>query len=94
MYPRLRCQVGSNAFIYEITKPRTSVGREQDNDVVLCNNKVSRKHAEIVFNGSAFEIVDNHSTNKVIVNGLFVERTILKSGDIIGLGETVITFMC
>jgi len=93
IYPHLRCRVGSNTFTYEINKPITFVGREQDNDLILSDDKVSRHHAEIVFNGSGFEIVDKHSTNKVIVNGQFVECAALKSGDIIGLGEVVITFI-
>lgn len=92
IYPRLKCRVGSNTFTYEINKPITLVGREQDNDLILSNDKVSRHHAEIVFNGSSFEIIDKHSTNKVIVNGQFVERAALKSGDIIGLGEVTLTF--
>ena len=92
LYPRLKCQVGSKSFTYEINRPETLIGREQDNDLILSNDKVSRHHAKIVFNGGAFEILDQNSTNKVIVNGGFVERTILKSGDIIGLGDVVLTF--
>lgn len=93
MYPRLKCRVGRDTFTYVIEKPKTLVGREQDNDLILHDDKVSRHHAEIIFNGSSFEIVDKGSTNKVIVNGRFVESMILKSGDIIGLGEVVITFL-
>ena len=63
-----------------------------DNDIVLDNGSVSRYHAELVFNGSGFDIVDKGSTNKVIVNGVFQSRAALKNGDIIGLGEAVITF--
>lgn len=93
IYPRLKCRVGGTAFTYEIDKPKILVGREQDNDLILSDDKVSRHHAEIVFNGSCFEIMDKQSTNKVIVNGQFVECATLKSGDIIGLGEVVITFL-
>lgn len=92
MYPRLICRMGSSTFTYRIDKPQTLVGREQDNDLILSNDTVSRHHAEVVFNGSSFEIIDQCSTNKVIVNGQFVERAALNSGDIIGLGEVVITF--
>ncbi len=92
IYPRLKCRVGADTFTYEIDKPKTLVGREQDNDLILSDDKVSRHHAEIVFNGSCFEIVDKRSTNKVIVNGQFTERAALKSGDIIGLGEVVLMF--
>ncbi|MCH5243473.1 MAG: FHA domain-containing protein, partial [Lentimicrobiaceae bacterium] len=92
IFPRLKCRVGANTFTYQIDKPQTRIGREQDNDLILSNEKVSRHHAEIIFNGSGFEIIDKRSTNKVIVNGQFVERATLKSGDIIGLGKVVITF--
>ena len=90
--PRLKCRVGTDTFTYQIDKPKTLVGRELDNDSILSDDKISRHHAEIIFNGSHFEIIDKRSTNKVIVNGQFVERAALKSGDIIGLGEVVITF--
>ncbi len=93
IFPRLKCRVGTDTFTYQIDKPKTLVGREQDNDLILSDDKVSRHHAEIIFNGSSFEIIDKRSTNKVIVNGQFVECATLKSGDIIGLGEVVITFI-
>lgn len=92
LYPRLKCCLGSDSFIHEIDKPSISIGRDNDNDLVLNDRTVSRRHAEIVFNGSGFVINDKGSTNKVIVNGRIVESTELKTGDIIGLGEVVLTF--
>ncbi len=92
LYPRLQCKVGNDSFAYTMTKTRITLGRLQDNDVVLDNDRVSRHHAEITFTGKGFELVDKGSTNKVIVNGCFIERTFLKNGDIIGLGEAVIIF--
>jgi hypothetical protein len=92
MYPRLQCVTGNSKFVYNVAQPVTAIGRNGANDLVLPNWTVSGKHAKIVFNGSGFEIFDLDSTNKVIVNGQFVKQTALKSGDIIGLGEAVITF--
>ncbi|MDR1552060.1 MAG: FHA domain-containing protein [Prevotellaceae bacterium] len=92
MYPRLQCSVAGNKFVYTAGQPITAIGRTGENDLVLPHPTVSGKHAKIVFNGSCFEIVDLGSTNKVIVNGQFVTHAALKSGDIIGLGEAVITF--
>jgi hypothetical protein len=92
LYPRLQCRIGKKTFTYTMDKLRITLGREADNDVVLNNDKVSRHHAEIVFKGGGFEIVDKGSTNKVIVNGAFYERATLKSGDVVGLGAAVITF--
>ncbi len=92
LYPRLKCGVGADTFTFEVNEPITRVGREQDNDLVLSNKMVSRHHAELVFNGTDFEVIDKQSTNKVIVNGQFVQRAALKNGDVIGLGEAVLVF--
>jgi hypothetical protein len=93
LFPRLQCKAGNSSFNFNINKPLTTIGRKGfNNDVELDSEKVSRHHAEIVFTGGGFEIIDKGSTNKVIVNGCFVQRAALKNGDIIGLGEAVITF--
>lgn len=92
LYPTLTIRSRSETSTYHIEKPKILVGREQDNDLVLNNNTVSRYHAEIVFNGSDFEIIDKQSTNKVIVDGQFVGRAVLRSGCVIGLGEVTLTF--
>lgn len=92
VYPRLQCTCNGNSFVYNVNDVTTRIGRNSDNDVVLDNSSVSRHHAQIVFTGNGFDIVDLGSTNKVIVNGTFQSRTSLKNGDIIGLGEAVITF--
>ena len=92
LYPRLKCEVDSEMFTYMIQTSHTKIGRDADNDVVMKNETVSRHHAEIVFTGGGFDIIDRGSTNKVILNGQFVERASLKSGDVIGLGEAVIIF--
>lgn len=92
LYPRLTCDTGTEKFVYEIKKPFTKIGREDGNDLIIDKPTVSRHHAEVIFNGTAFEIINKSQTNKVIVNGCFVDRGILKSNDKIGLGEVVITF--
>ena len=68
-------------------------GRDTDNDLILTSDSISRHHANLLFTGSGFEIRDLGSTNKVIVNGVFVERATLTNGDIIGLGEVVIYYI-
>ena len=91
-FPQLQCRDGYNNFIYKITGTRTTIGRETNNDLVLKHATVSKYHAEIISSGNYFEIIDLGSTNKVIVNGKFFQRTPLRDGDIIGLGEAVLTF--
>jgi hypothetical protein len=92
LLPRLQYESSNEKTTFRIVKPETTVGRDENNDLVLLNDSVSRRHAKIVFNGNAFEIQDLGSSNKVIVNGKFVECELLKNGDIIGLGEVVIYF--
>jgi len=51
-------------------------------DLVL----VSRNHARIEREGNTFKLIDT-STNGTFVNGKRIKKTILKTGDVIGLGE-------
>lgn len=101
LFPRLQCRVGTETFNFTISKPRVTLGRDTDNDVAFTmknasfnNQTVSGHHAEIVFNGSVFEVVNkSHSyTQGIIVNGQFYQQYTLRSGDMIGLGEAIITF--
>lgn len=94
MYPRLRCSDSGKTFAYPINKPVIKVGRNEDNDVVLNSQTVSKYHAEIRFTGAAFEIVNKSTSYKqgIGVNGQFFQKVTLKSGDVISLGEAVITF--
>jgi hypothetical protein len=92
LFPRLQYSCKGKDTAYTVHKPETAIGRDTDNDLILPSDSVSRHHAKLVFNGNGFEIQDLGSTNKVIVNGSFVERARLTGGDIIGLGETVIYY--
>ena len=94
MYPRLQCSVNGTSFPYTISQIVTKLGRSDSNDVVLPHQTVSGRHAEIRFNGAAFEVFNKSHSYKqgIIVNGQFFQQCTLKSGDKIGLGEAVITF--
>ena len=101
LFPRLKCMAGNETLNYTINKPHTTIGRNEDNDVAFVmrndtfnNQTVSGRHAEIVFNGSAFEVVNlsRTYTQGIIVNGQFYQRYTLHNGDMIGLGEAIVTF--
>ena len=77
---------------YTIHAVVTTIGRESDNDIVLPDSTVSKHHAQIVFNGSCFEISDLNSSNGTMVNGNFVERVELKNPSVIQLGEIVLKY--
>lgn len=66
-----------------------TVGRSHRADVVIADLLLSRIHSEFRLHESGqFELVDNESTNLTIVNDQDVEKTFLKTGDRILLGET------
>lgn len=94
LYPRLQCDVAGTSFTYTIGQLVTRIGRNEGNDVVLPNHTVSGFHAEIRFNGNSFEVFNKSQSYKrgIIVNGQFFQQCTLRNGDMIGLGEAVITF--
>lgn len=68
-------------------KKRITIGRTQDNDIVLDNRGVSRKHAQIEFNPNGAVIIDNESLNGTFVNNRRVTEEFLKDNDLITIGK-------
>ena len=68
-------------------KKRITIGRTTDNDIVLENRGVSRKHAMIEFNENAAVIIDNESLNGTFVNNRKINEEVLRDSDIITIGK-------
>jgi pSer/pThr/pTyr-binding forkhead associated (FHA) protein len=68
-------------------KKRITIGRTTDNDIVLENRGVSRKHAMIEFNENAAVIIDNESLNGTFVNNRKITEEVLRDADIITIGK-------
>ncbi len=68
-------------------KKRISVGRTSDNDIVLDNKGVSRKHAQIEFGDDSALIIDNESLNGTFVNNRKITEDTLKDQDRITIGK-------
>jgi adenylate cyclase len=64
----------------------TRFGRSSENEVVLPDYSVSRRHALIQREGDAFVIADQNSTNGVQVNGRQVPRSPVRAGDVMKIG--------
>jgi pSer/pThr/pTyr-binding forkhead associated (FHA) protein len=75
-----------------LEKKRISIGRTSDNDIVLENRGVSRKHAQIEFNDNAAVIMDNESLNGTFVNNRRVSEEVLHDQDIITIGKYTLTY--
>jgi hypothetical protein len=66
------------------------IGRNDDNDVVIADGRVSRHHARIVADGGGFAIEDLQSSNGTFVDGAQVQHARLQAGSSIVVGETVL----
>lgn len=70
-----------------------TIGRAIDNDVVLTDIAVSRKHFDLRFQDGAWVIFDRGSGNGTVVNGNVEDNPfMLASGDTIEIGNTVFRF--
>ena len=80
--------------IYILTGPRASIGRGDDNEVILGDLKASRRHAEIFLDSSGkWNIKDKGSANGIIHRGEEKREAVLQSVDQISLGETTFEFV-
>jgi hypothetical protein len=77
---------------HEIATRRVVLGRSKESDIQVSDPNVSRRHAEVRQEGTAYYIVDLDSTNGVEVNGERTKRAKLESGDRITLGSTELVF--
>jgi pSer/pThr/pTyr-binding forkhead associated (FHA) protein len=77
-------------FITE--KKRITIGRTPDNDIVLDNRGVSRRHAQIEFGDNQAVIIDNESLNGTFVNSRRVSEEVLKENDAITIGKYSLVF--
>jgi hypothetical protein len=75
-----------------VDKDRATIGRSKECDLQVDDPNVSRRHAELVREGSAYWIVDLDSTNGVELNGKRLRRAKLEEGATFVVGETEIAF--
>jgi hypothetical protein len=77
---------------HQIDKQSVVIGRSRDCDIRLSDPNVSRRHAEIRQEGTAYWLVDLESTNGSTVNGRRQQRAKLENDDRITLGSTDLVF--
>ena len=76
--------VVDDEVIYEIAPNSVlNIGRLETNDIVLDDYKVSREHAVLKFSRSEIMLVDLASTHGSYVNGVRIDRSIIRFGDTI-----------
>ncbi|MDR0501568.1 MAG: DUF3662 domain-containing protein [Coriobacteriales bacterium] len=76
-----------------MTSRLMTCGRDRHCDIALDDANASRRHACFEQNAlGAWSVTDLQSTNGTQVNGKTVERAILRSGDALTIGTTVLEF--
>ncbi|MBK8170046.1 MAG: FHA domain-containing protein [Sandaracinaceae bacterium] len=90
LHPTLTVEAGPDVGKrFTIIVGETGIGRSIDNDVILTDIAVSRKHLKILRDDSGeVQFQDLGSGNGSTVNGVRVRNGVLRSGDRIEIGET------
>lgn len=80
---------GATPVVWDLKKGPCRIGRDVSNDLVVCEQGISRFHAELRLEGRAVILVDLDSSNGVYVDGQRLHRpTVLMPGETFTLGRT------
>jgi hypothetical protein len=82
--PRLIDAVGTQ---YPISERPLAIGRTPENDVIIADQNVSRRHAEVWLTKDGVAIRDLGSTNGTLVNGRRIDAVLLSPQDEIVIGS-------
>ena len=78
---------------YLVFAGTTSIGSNGKNTIVLFKDKlVGPHHCDIVLEGSKYVLLDKGTPMGTIVNGQRIVRHILRQGDAIAIGNSVLVF--
>lgn len=78
--------------VIPIERTPFSIGRLPENELVVGDEQVSRKHAVVEQTGEGYRLVDCDSRNGIFVDERKVKRHDLQSGDRVRIGSTTLVF--
>lgn len=76
--------------LFEEIQPPLTIGREEGNDIQLNDERVSRCHLKIQRDNDRIVLTDLDSTNGTKVNGTECQLKILRHGDLIAVGRSLL----
>jgi hypothetical protein len=77
---------------YPLGAASVTIGRLPDSDIVISDPGASRHHAQIRFDGDRYLVSDLGSTNGTLVNDERADERVLRDGDRLTIGSTVLEF--
>jgi ABC-type multidrug transport system ATPase subunit/pSer/pThr/pTyr-binding forkhead associated (FHA) protein len=81
---------GRLSAVHETYRPRVRIGRLPDNDVVLDDLLVSRRHAVLDRTAQGWRLTDLGTGNGTFVNGRRVASAVVGPGDVVGIGHALL----
>jgi pSer/pThr/pTyr-binding forkhead associated (FHA) protein len=78
---------------FYLDRPKLTIGRDPEADIFLNDVTVSRRHARLNVNGSEVHVEDADSLNGTYVNGVLVDRAVLRTGDALQIGRFQMFFI-
>ena len=78
--------------VFENLEPPVTIGREEGNSIQVNDDRVSRYHLKIQEDHEKIVLTDLESTNGTKVNGEDIQLRILRHGDLITVGRSVLLF--
>jgi two-component system cell cycle response regulator len=85
---------GKVAERFELNRNEIHIGRAAENEIVVEDQNVSRRHARLERRGERMFVVDEGSTNRTLLNDVEIVREMpLENGDRITTGSTIFKYL-
>ena len=78
--------------MYDDLELPITIGREEGNDIQLNDERISRFHVKLQQDHEQIVLTDLESTNGTRVNGEDIQIRILRFGDLVSVGRSVLLF--
>ena len=78
---------------YPVNKGSTLVGRDPGLDITVQEDSVSRRHAELIFDGDSLQVIDLESTNGTFINDKPIKNKTASHGDMIRFGNIIFKYI-
>jgi len=82
----------ANGDMYHLEKPVINIGRREDNDIVLADQRVSRLHAQVRRVKNQHILFDLNSTGGTLINDRPIIQATLSTGDVVSFGGVVMIY--